>query len=115
MTTRKMRREVLGDNLTRLVAMDGAGGEQEEINGHDAALEHVRDCSDEEAQALQDALDRRAGARDRRARDDERKSREQAFAEARDGETDHRRDFASAASGGADDNPAARRRFPAGG
>ncbi|MBS0374797.1 MAG: hypothetical protein JSR73_09430 [Proteobacteria bacterium] len=102
---RVLKREVLGDNLVRTVAiaMDAAPGSREDDEAHSAALDYVRDCSDEQAQALQDALDRRAGARDRRARDSD---REAAFAHSRDGDPDHRRDFDPPAADGPDDRGA---------
>jgi hypothetical protein len=73
---------------------------------HHAALAHAHDCSDDEAQELQDALDRRAGARDRKARagdSESERSREEAYALERGSAVDdHRNDFASIASGGPD-------------
>jgi hypothetical protein len=78
--------------------------EREDDEAHDAALEHVRGCSDERAAEIQDALDRRAGAaaRDRRARDGEEADRDMAYRISRDGERDHRSDFEPIAAGGPD-------------
>jgi hypothetical protein len=86
-------------------ALDSAP-EREDDETHDAAMEHVADCSDEQAEQLQGALDRRAGARARdarRARDEGEPSREEAYLRARDaGDPDHRNDFRPAAAGGPD-------------
>lgn len=87
-----------------LGALDSAHEPDDKDEAHAAAVAHVGDCSDEQAQELQDALDRRAGARarDKRARDEEQPelpSREEAYMRARDADPDPRRDFASQASG----------------
>jgi hypothetical protein len=77
-----MKRTVLGDNLVKL-ALDEAS----ESGPHEAAIAHVRQCSDEQFEELETEMDARRGraARDarRRARDDERS------------DVDHRRDFDS--------------------
>jgi hypothetical protein len=63
----------------------------------------MRPCSDEQAKELQGALDRRAGARDRKARDKARDEeteaqRAEAYRRARDASPDHRDDFEPAAA-----------------
>lgn len=87
-----------------LGALDSAHEPDDKDDAHAAAVAHVGDCSDEQAEELQAALDRRAGARARaaRARDEEQPelpSREEAAARARDG---HEHDFRPLAAGGPD-------------
>ena len=90
-----------------LGALDSAIEERDDDKNQaalDAVVRYIGDCSDAQAEELQAALDRRAGARDRRARDEGQPTREDVFRHARD---DHRDDFRPIAAGGPD-NPTAK-------